>query len=91
MRGVTTKRINVVLPVETLEVLDEVAAKGDRSRFICQAVLHYVQSQGRANLRERLKKGALANAQRDLEIAQEWFSVDEEAWRHVEPRSQRGK
>ena len=75
-----TKRINIVLPVETIEVLDRVAPKGNRSRLISEAVIHYVTSRARTNLAERLKQGAIANAQRDLAIAQEWFSLDEEAW-----------
>ena len=76
-----SKRVNIILPDATLKILDRVAAKGDRSRFISQAVLHYVQTHGAANLRERLKQGALANAKLDLEIAEEWFPVEQEAWR----------
>jgi CopG family transcriptional regulator/antitoxin EndoAI len=80
-----TKRINVVLPVETIKVLDRVAPKGTRSRFISAAVLHYVESRAKRNLAERLQEGALVNAQRDLEIAKEWFSLDEEAWQRTSP------
>ena len=80
-----TKRINVVLPVETIKVLDRVAPKGNRSRLISAAVLHYVQCSAKSNLAKRLKEGALANAQRDLEIAQEWFPLDEEAWQRTTP------
>jgi CopG family transcriptional regulator/antitoxin EndoAI len=80
-----TKRINIVLPVETIKVLDRVAARGNRSRLISAAVLHYVECKARDNLAKRLKEGALAHAQRDLEIAQEWFSLDEEAWQHTRP------
>jgi len=80
-----TARINVVLPLETIRVLDRVAPKGSRSRLISEAVLYYVESKARGNLAERLKAGALANAKRDLEIAQEWFSLDEEAWRRTKP------
>lgn len=80
-----TKRINIVLPVETIKVLDRVAPKGNRSRLISDAVIHYVTSKARTNLAERLKQGALANAQRDLAIAQEWFSLDEEAWQPKKP------
>ncbi len=75
-----TKRINIVLPVETIKVLDRVAPKGNRSRLISDAVLHYVSSRSKANLAERLKQGAVANAARDLQIAEEWFCLDEEAW-----------
>ncbi len=78
-----TKRINIVLPEETIRVLDRVAPKGNRSRFISEAVMHYVTSRARTNLAEQLRQGAQANARRDLEIAQAWFSVDEEA---LQPR-----
>jgi hypothetical protein len=37
----------------------------------------------RQQLRSRLKQEALANAQRDLAMAAEWFSLEEEAWRSV--------
>jgi CopG family transcriptional regulator/antitoxin EndoAI len=75
-----SKRINIILPDSTIAVLDRVAPRGSRSRIISKAVLHYVKAQSRLSLRERLKQGYLANAQRDLEIAQEWFPIDEEAW-----------
>jgi CopG family transcriptional regulator/antitoxin EndoAI len=76
-----TRRINIVLPEETIRVLDRVAPRGNRSRLISEAVLHYVTSRAENNLAERLKAGALANAQRDLDIAREWFSLDEEVAR----------
>jgi hypothetical protein len=79
-----SKRLNIMLPDTTAKVLDRVAPKGGRSRFISQAVLHYVQTQSAANLRERLKQGALANANLDLEIAGEWFPVEQEAWQKLE-------
>ena len=81
-----SKRVNIVLPDETLRVLDRVAGKGERSRFISEAVLHYVRSRGAANLGERLKHGALANAKLNLEIAEEWFPVEQEAWRALSRR-----
>jgi CopG family transcriptional regulator/antitoxin EndoAI len=79
-----SKRINIVLPDETVAVLDRVTAKGARSRFISRAVMHLVETEGRANLRERLKAEALSNAERDLAIAAEWFPLEEEAARMLE-------
>jgi CopG family transcriptional regulator / antitoxin EndoAI len=76
-----SKRINIVLPETTLRVLDRVAPKGDRSRFISEAVLHYVESKGKQSLREQLKAGYQANAKESLKIAMEWFPLEEEAWR----------
>ncbi len=79
-----SKRINIILPDKTVAVLDRVASKGARSRFIDLAVRHYVESQGRASLREQLKAGYQANAERDLAMAAEWFPLEEEAWRTAE-------
>jgi CopG family transcriptional regulator/antitoxin EndoAI len=80
-------RINVILPEETVRVLDRVAPKGSRSRVISDAVMHYVSSRGRSNLAEQLKAGALANAKRDMAIAEEWFPLEEEAWQqHTKPK-----
>ena len=80
-------RINVILPDETVRALDRVAPKGHRSRVISDAVMHYISSLGRTNLAEQLKAGALANVRRDMAIAEEWFPLDEEAWRqHAKPR-----
>ncbi len=79
-----SKRVNIILPDATLRLLDRVAGKGDRSRFISEAVVHYVRTRSAANLRERLKQGALANAELDLEIAQEWFPVDQESWQRLD-------
>jgi hypothetical protein len=45
----------------------------------------FVESNAKRNLGRRLKEGALANAQRDLEIAQEWFPLEEEAWQRTTP------
>jgi CopG family transcriptional regulator/antitoxin EndoAI len=79
-----SRRVNVILPDATVAVLDRVARKGTRSRLISQAVLHYVKAQGSENLKERLKQGALANANLNLEIAEEWFPVEQEAWQKLE-------
>ena len=80
------KRINVILPTATVSVLDRVAAKGNRSALIDRAIRHYVETQGRQNLRERLKQEALVNAERDLQMAAEWFPLEEEAWQVAQSR-----
>jgi metal-responsive CopG/Arc/MetJ family transcriptional regulator len=66
------KRINVILPTTTVAMLDRVATKGSRSALISRAIRHYVETQGRQNLRERLKQEAQVNAERDLQMATEW-------------------
>jgi CopG family transcriptional regulator/antitoxin EndoAI len=79
-----SKRINIVLPDETVALLRRVAAKGARSRFIDYAVRHVVEKQGKRALREQLEAGYRANAGRDLAIAAEWFPLEEEAWHTFE-------
>ena len=75
--------------METIRVLDRIAPKGHLSRLISEAVMHYVSDRGRKKLAEQLKRGAIANAQRDLEIAREWFFIDEEAWQLARSTTQR--
>lgn len=79
-----SKRIQVVLPDTTVTVLDRVTTKGNRSRFIDRAVRRLVEVEGKANLRQRLKEEGIANAERDLAIAAEWFPLEEEAARLAE-------
>lgn len=74
------RRLNITLPEETVRLMDRVSAKGDRSRLIDKAVKRYVAAAGRANLRKRLKQGALRRAERDLHLAEESFFLEEEAW-----------
>lgn len=73
----TVKRINISLPVNTLDKIDTLTERGDRSRFIDQAVHFYVDAVGRKELRRALKEGALKNSSRDSTIATEWFPLDE--------------
>ena len=70
------QRVNITLPEETLRLIDRVVDKGDRSRFIDSAVRHYVGAMGRANLRKRLKEGAIRRAERDLHLALEWSALE---------------
>jgi metal-responsive CopG/Arc/MetJ family transcriptional regulator len=86
-----SKRINIILSDKTVAVLNRVASKGTRSRFIDRAVRHYVETQGKASLREQLNAGYRANAERDLAMAAEWFPLEEEAWRTFEASREPGK
>ena len=74
------KRLNVTLPEEIVRLMDRVAKRGGRSRLISRAVERYVKELSRARLRKRLKEGAIRRAERDLQLAGEWFNLEEEAW-----------
>ncbi|MCI0661708.1 MAG: ribbon-helix-helix domain-containing protein [Acidobacteria bacterium] len=75
------QRINITLPEETLGLIDRIAERGDRSRFIDHAIRHYVRTIGNAKLKKLLKEGAIARAERDLRLAEEWFTLEDEVWR----------
>ena len=79
------KRLNITLPERTVALMDRVAGKGQRSRLIDQAVHRYVEEAGRANVRKQLREGARVRAERDVQLAGEWFALDEE----VQPRARR--
>jgi CopG family transcriptional regulator/antitoxin EndoAI len=74
------KRINISLPEETVRLIDRVANKGDRSALIDEAVRNYVSRASRRAVRRRLAEGAERRADRDLEIAEDWLALDNEAW-----------
>ncbi len=71
------RRANITLPEETLRLIDRLVERGARSRFIDEAVRHYVRTVGRANLRKRLQEGARRRAERDLGLAEEWFALED--------------
>ncbi len=74
------ERINITLPEETIRLLDHAAPNGSRSRFIDQAIKHFIRTESRKQLKDRIKKGAIARAERDLGLVEEWFTMEEEAW-----------
>ncbi len=71
-------RLNVVLPEQTVRLIDRTVPKGQRSRFIDIAVRSYLGEQSRAKLRNLLREGAEARRERDLVLAEEWFALDAE-------------
>ncbi|NEU73518.1 hypothetical protein PI95_013320 [Hassallia byssoidea VB512170] len=83
-------RINVTLPSETLKQLDEYAPKGERSRFIDEAIQHYINQIQKQKLREQLQEGSIRRAERDTlteslrerNLALYWFVIEEEVWQH---------
>ena len=74
------RRINITLPNETIELLDRIVPKGDLSRFINDAVQYYITEVEKKKLRKQLIQGAIERSQRDLNLAEAWFDLEEEAW-----------
>ena len=80
IKNVMHKRLNITLPETTVELIENLAQKGERSSFIDNAVKFYAKQMKQKGLREKLKEGAIARSRQDLEIAEEWFNLEEELW-----------
>ena len=74
------KRLNITLPDQTVRLMDRIAGRGRRSSLIDHAVRRYVKDATRANLRKQLAESYKDNAELDLQLAGEWFALEEEAW-----------
>jgi CopG family transcriptional regulator/antitoxin EndoAI len=74
----TYQRVDVTLPKETVKLLGRIAKKGERSRLVDQAIRYFAKEMSRGNLRKQLREGAMVNASRDLNLAEEWFPLDDE-------------
>ena len=78
-----TKRINIILPEDTIGTIDRLSRPGQRSRFIHRAVEHYVATASPEALYERLKQAAIRDRDLDLEISHDWSAVDQEQWQQL--------
>ncbi|MDQ7823369.1 MAG: hypothetical protein RDV48_11280 [Candidatus Eremiobacteraeota bacterium] len=72
-------RLTISMPLSTLNLLNEVAERNGRSRFIAEAVEIHAQELKKELLRKRLKEGYLARADRDRALAEEWSSLEEDS------------
>jgi CopG family transcriptional regulator / antitoxin EndoAI len=79
-----SKRVNIVLPESTLRTIDHMVKPGGRSRFINEAVEHFVTHQSAEALRSRLELAAVRDRDLDRDVAAEWFAVDREAWNKLD-------
>ena len=76
------RRINVSLSEEAIRLLDRLAPKGDRSRFLDELVKRTARD--RAQLRAQLKERAIRRADLDRLVAAEWDPVADEVWRKLD-------
>ena len=74
------KRINITLPESTVALLETVTNKGERSNFIDKAIKTYIKQSKQRSLREQLREGAIVRSERDLNLSNEWFEIEEELW-----------
>jgi hypothetical protein len=80
------KRINIVLPEATIRAMARIAGPGERSRFIDQAVRHFVAHSSGEAIRMQLEKAAQRDRDLDREIVSDWQAVDNDAWQRPDIR-----
>jgi CopG family transcriptional regulator / antitoxin EndoAI len=70
--------VNIQLSDEIFYLLDELSPSGDRSSVVTAAIQHYVQFLQKENLREQVKAGAIERSDRDRQLTEDWFTLEEE-------------
>ena len=81
-----SKRLNIVLPETTIRTIDRIVKPGERSRFINQAVQHYVSNRSLEVLRARLESATLRDQDIDRDVAADWLTVDQQQWHPDNPK-----
>lgn len=72
------RQINIALPEETMKLIEETMPQIELERLIDDALKNYIAQYAEASLREQLKEGAIRRQERDLNLAREWFDLEEE-------------
>ncbi|NCR77657.1 MAG: hypothetical protein GPI92_19670 [Microcystis aeruginosa K13-06] len=79
------RQLQISLPEDTMPLLDRWLASSDYpekeyNNLIHEAIKLYIMEQQRNYLDQPLKEGAIVRAERDLNLAQYCFSLEEELW-----------
>ena len=78
--------VNIQIPDDMVQMLDELSQRGDspedrlsqRSTLITVALHHYSEFLQKSELREQVKAGVTHRAERDRQLSEEWFSLEDE-------------
>ena len=79
------RQLQITLPEDTMQLLHRWLASSDYpekeyNNLINEAIKLYIMEPQRNYLKQQLKEGAIFRAERDLNLAQDWFSLEEELW-----------
>jgi len=76
----STVRINVTLPREMVESLNQIAGPRSRSRLIAESLREYVRQMEAAKLAKQLEEGYSAAAGESTAMTEEFEAADLEGW-----------
>lgn len=82
-----TKRINVIMPTDTIRTIDRMVRPGQRSEFITRAVEHYVATQSAEAIQKLLEVTAVRDRDLDQQVLEDWFEVDQQSWQHIDQQA----
>ena len=82
------QQLQITLPEDTVTLINQWVKNSDfpeqeRDHLINEAIKWYLTHKQKNSLREQLQQGAIRRAKRDLNLAQEWFNLENEAWQET--------
>ncbi len=78
--GTQTSRINVTLPKDLIESVNQVAGPRSRSRLISESLREYIAKIKEDELEKQLEEGYRAAAKESIALACEFETADLEGW-----------
>ena len=75
-----TLRINVTLPRELIESVNQIAGPRSRSRVISESLREYVRKIKKDELEKQLEEGYQSAAKESIALSEEFEAVDLEGW-----------
>jgi len=73
-------RLNVTLPRDLVESMNQIAGPRNRSRMISESVREYIQQKTKTELEKRLEEGYRASAVENIALTKEFEAIDLEGW-----------
>jgi len=75
-----TVRINIILPKDLVESLNQIAGPRNRSRLISESIRETIRQRKKAELEKQLEEGYRASVNENITSAKEFEAVDLEGW-----------
>ena len=91
MASINFKRIGISIPDSTLNKLRQLVPERKRSEYIAKALEEKLNEEKRKRLQEEMIKGYKANVKEDADMAEEWFHIEEEAYKGIDLSDRQAK
>lgn len=75
-----TARINVTLPKELIESVNQIAGSRSRSRLIAESLREHIRQIKKDELEKQLEEGYRATAKESIALTREFEAVDLGGW-----------